>query len=184
MNVLWVCLHRPSDDGSSRSRPNCLCRPLRLHVPITEKTTVSNLNIMHFSCIVSLCYKNLHTHTHTHTCQAIHSAVILHYTFVWAAVAGNIITNSTVYFLMNVCGCFVMVFKLYVFSAVTHTRRRWGMVMAWRLATLPMSCYIVRKITTRSVPKSCTCYLSSSQSLVALWFYVSREFRFCCSNLW
>ena len=57
--AFWVCLHRPSDDRSSRSRPNCLCWPLRLHDPVTENTTISNLNNMHFSCTVSLCYKIL-----------------------------------------------------------------------------------------------------------------------------
>ena len=57
--AFWVCLHRPSDDGSSRSRPNCLCRPFRLHGPITEKTAISNLHVVHFSCIGSLGYKKL-----------------------------------------------------------------------------------------------------------------------------
>ena len=33
-------------------------------------------------------------------------------------VAGNIITNSTVYCLMSVCSCFVMVLKFYIFRAV------------------------------------------------------------------
>ena len=55
--AFWVCLHRPSDDRCSRSRPNSLCLPFRLHGPITEKATVFNLNITHFSCIVSLSYK-------------------------------------------------------------------------------------------------------------------------------
>jgi hypothetical protein len=75
--AFWICLHGPSDDGCSRSRPNRLCRPFRLHGPITEKTTISNLNIIHFSCTVSLCYKIC-----MYTCQAIHSPVILHYTLV------------------------------------------------------------------------------------------------------
>ena len=30
--------------------------------------------------------------------------------------AGNIITNSTVYCLMSVCSCFVMTVKFYIFS--------------------------------------------------------------------
>ena len=79
-----VCLHRPSDEVSSRSRPNHLCWPLRLHGPITEKTTIFNLNIIQFSCIVSLCYKNL-----LYTCQAKHSPVILHSTLVWAEMCGR-----------------------------------------------------------------------------------------------
>jgi len=57
--------------------------------------------------------------------------------------------------------------------------------MVWRVATLPMSCYRVSKITTRSVPQSCTGYLSTSQSLVAQCYSVSTEFPFCSSsNLW
>ena len=62
LEELWVCLHRPSDDGSSRSRPNHLCWSFRLQGPITEETTIYNLNIMHFSCIVSLCYKKTDVH--------------------------------------------------------------------------------------------------------------------------
>ena len=38
--AFWFCVHRPSDDGSSRFRPYCLCWPFRLHSPITEKTTI------------------------------------------------------------------------------------------------------------------------------------------------
>jgi len=55
--AFWVCLQGPSDYGSSRSRPNCLCWHFRLHSSITEKTTISNLNIKHSLCILSLCYK-------------------------------------------------------------------------------------------------------------------------------
>jgi len=72
-----VCLHRPSDDGRSWSRPNCLFWPFRLHDPIIVKTNISNHNVIHFSCIVSLCYKKL-----MYTCQVIHSPVILHYTLI------------------------------------------------------------------------------------------------------
>jgi len=173
-----VCLHRPSVDRCSRSRPNRLCWPFRLHGPITEKTTISNLNIMHFSCIVSLCCKNLCTHFRQYTTLLFYIILLSEQ----QCVAGNIITNSTVYCLMNVCSCFVMVLKLYIFSDVTHSRRRWGVIMVWRVATLPMSCYRVSKITTRSVSQSCTCYLSTSQSLMALWCYVSTEFRLCWSS--
>jgi len=145
-----VCLHRPSDDGCSRSRPNRLCWPFRLHGPITEKTKISNLNVMHFSCILSFCYKNLCTHVRQYT--ALLFCIIL--LSEQQCVAGNIITNSMIYCLMNVCSCFVMVLKFYIFSAVTHSRRRWGVVKVWRVASLPMSSYIVGKITTRSVPQS------------------------------
>ena len=77
--AFWVCLHRPSDDDSSRSRPNCMCWPFRLHGSINVKTTLLNFNIIHFSWIVSPCYKKL-----TYTCQALHSPAVLHYTLVWA----------------------------------------------------------------------------------------------------
>jgi len=69
-----VCLHRPSDDCSSRSRPNRLCWPFGLHGPITKKTAISNFHMIHSSCIMSLCYKKLMS-----TCQTIHSPAILHY---------------------------------------------------------------------------------------------------------
>jgi len=55
--AFWVNLHRPSVDGGSRSRPNRLCSPFRLHSPITGKTTISILDVMHFSCILSLYYR-------------------------------------------------------------------------------------------------------------------------------
>jgi len=156
--AFWFCLHRPSDDGSSRSRPNCVCWPFILHCPITEKTTILNLNIMHFSCIVSLCYKNLHTHIRQYTALLFYIILLSDH----QCVAGNIITNSTVYCVMNVWSCFVMVLKLHIFSAVTQSRRRWVVVMAWRVATLPMLCYIVQKMTTRSVPQSYAGYLKTS----------------------
>jgi len=148
--AFWFCLHRPSDDGCSRSRPNRLCSPFKLHGPITEKTTISNLNIMHFSCIVSHCYKNLCTHGKQNTAELFYIILLSEQ----QCVRGNIITNISVYCLMNVCSCFVMVLKICIFSACTHSRRRWGVVMEWRVATLPMSCYIVREITTRSVLES------------------------------
>jgi len=72
--AFWFCLHRPSVDGSRRSGQIVCADQIRLHSPINEKTSVSNLNIIHFSCIVSLCYM--------YTCEAIHSPVILHYTVV------------------------------------------------------------------------------------------------------
>ena len=73
-----VCQQRPSDDGSSRSRPNRLFWPFTLHGHITEKTTISNLNVIHFSCIVSLCYKKL-----MYTRQVICSPALLHYALIW-----------------------------------------------------------------------------------------------------
>ena len=104
------CIHRPSDDECSRSRPNHLCSPFRLHGPITEKTTISNLNIMHFSCIVSLCYKNLCTHVRQYTAELSYIILLSEQ----QCVGGNIIKNSSVYCLMNICSCFVMVLKIYI----------------------------------------------------------------------
>jgi len=98
--AFWVCLHRPSDNGSSKSRPNCLCLQFRLHSPITEKTTISYLDI-HFSCIV--------TNTYVHIRQHI---ALLFYIILWSkqkCVTGNIIKNSKVYWLISVSSCFVMI---------------------------------------------------------------------------
>jgi len=130
---------------------------------------------------VSLCHKNLCT------CHRQCSALLFYIILLseQQCVAGNIITNSTVFCLMNVCSCFLMDLKLYIFSAVTHSWSRWCVVLVWRVATLPMSCYIVRDITNRIMPQIYAGYLRTSQSLVALWGNVSTEFPFCsCSNLW
>jgi len=126
-------------DGSSRCRPNRLCWPFTLHGPITEKTTISHLNIIHFSCM-SLCHKNICTHIRQYTALLFYIILLSEQ----QCVAGNIITNCTVYCLMNVCSCFVMVLKFYIFSAVTHSRR--GVIVARRVATLPMSYYIAQTI--------------------------------------
>jgi len=154
MNVLvgafWVCLNRPSDDGCNRSRPKTSAQTITLHSSITEKTTISNLNVMHFSFIVSRFHKNLCTHVRQYTALLFYIILLSDQ----QCVAGNIITNSTVYCLMNLCSCFVMVLKLYIFSAVTHSRMWRGVVMVWRVATLPMSCYIVPDVTTMIVPQS------------------------------
>ena len=74
-----------------------------------------------------------------------------------------------------------MVLKFYNFSAVTHSRRWRGVVMVRRVVTLPLPCYIVRKITTMSVPQNYVGHLTSSQSLVALRCFVWTQFPFCCS---
>jgi len=134
---------------------------------------------MHFSCIVSLCYKNLCTNVSQYIALLFYIILLSKQ----QCVAGNIIRNGTVYCLMNICSCFVMVLKLYIFSAVTQCWR--GVVMVWRVATLPMSHYIVREITTRSLPQSYAGYLRPSQSLEALLYYFSLELPFCfSSNLW
>ena len=146
-------------------------------VPYLRRTQflILILYIFHASChfVTKLMY----------TCQAIHSAVILHYTLVWAEMCSrNIITNSTVYCLMSVCSCFVMVLKFYIFRTVMHSRR--GVVMVWQVATLPMR-YIVRRNTTRSDPLSHTDYLKRTQPYIALWFFVSTEIPIhTSSKLW
>jgi len=169
VGAFWFCLHRPSDNGSRRSRPNRLCWPFTLHGPIIEHTTISNFIIMHISFIVSLCHKNLCT------CLRQYTALLFYIILLSErqCVAGNIITNSTVFCLMNLFSCFLMDLKLFIFSAVTHSRWRWGVVLVWLVATLPLLCYIVRDITTRIMPQSYAGYLRTSQSLVALWCYVS-----------
>jgi hypothetical protein len=106
--ILCLSLHRPLDEGSSRSRPNLPCWPFTLHDPITEKTTISNLNIMYFSCIVSICYKKTSI---THVGQYI---ALLFYIILWCeqyCVAGNIKKNSTVYCLISACSCFVVIWS-------------------------------------------------------------------------
>jgi len=94
---------------------------------------------------------------------------LLFYIILWSeqkCVAGKIITNSTVYCLMSVCRCFVMVLKFYIFRTLMHSRR--GVVMVWQVATLPMSCYLVRRITIMSVPLNYAGYLIWTQPFVAL----------------
>ena len=110
--AVWFCLHRPSDDCSSRSRPNRLFWPFRLYGLITEKTTMSNFNSIHFSCIASLCYKK----KLMFTCQAIET--LLFYIILWSeqkCIAGNIMKNSKVHCLISECNCFVMILKVYIF---------------------------------------------------------------------
>jgi hypothetical protein len=53
-----MCLHRHSADGGSISWPKPRYPPVRLHSPITRKTIILNLNILHFLCIVSLLHNN------------------------------------------------------------------------------------------------------------------------------
>jgi hypothetical protein len=138
--------------------------PINTARSVNQKTTISNLIIVHFPCIVSLCYKRLCPHVRQYR-------TLLFYIMLCSeqkCVAGNIMQNSTVYCLINVCSCFVMILKFCIFSIITHSRIWRGVVMVWRVATLPMLCYIVRKITTRRMPQSYACYLWTSQPLVAL----------------
>jgi len=103
------------------------------------------------------------------TCQQ-HMA-LLFYIMLWSeqkCVAENIMQNSMVYCVINVGSCFVTILKFCIFSIIIHSRIWRGEVMVRRVATLPMSCYIVRKITTRRMPQSYTGFLRTSQQLVAL----------------
>jgi hypothetical protein len=157
-------LRNSSDGGSSRSRPHCLCWPFTLHGTITHKTKSLIINIIHFSCIVSLCYKNPCTHVRQYI-------ALLFYIILRSeqkCVTGNVNKKCLVYCLMSVCICLVMVWKFCICSAVMCSGRRRGVVMVWQVATLPMPCYLVRKITTRSVLQSYVGYLRTSQPLVAL----------------
>ena len=95
-----VCLQRPTDDGRSRSRPSRLCWTFRLHGSITEKTTISNLNIIHFSCIMSLCYRKLF-----YMSQAICSHAMEHYTEGWAEMCQIEYNVNVVYCIISVCSC-------------------------------------------------------------------------------
>jgi hypothetical protein len=56
--AFWVCLHRQSEDGGNISWPKPRYPPVRLQSPITRKTVILNLNILHLPCIVSLLQNN------------------------------------------------------------------------------------------------------------------------------
>jgi len=77
-----------------------------------------------------------------------------------------------------------MVLKFYTFSAIMHSSRI-GLLMVRQVATLPMSCYIVREMTTLSVPQRYTGSLRTSQPLVALYFDGSTDILiYTSSGLW
>jgi hypothetical protein len=81
MNVLEKnCnyLHRSSEDGGSRSRPNPLCQPTRLHGTVIRKTTISILNVLRFSCIVSLYSKQFNVH------RLCNKYTLLFYIILWS----------------------------------------------------------------------------------------------------
>jgi len=52
----WVYLHRPLKDGNNMSLLKIRYPPIRLYSPITWKTVILNVNILHFPCIISLLY--------------------------------------------------------------------------------------------------------------------------------
>ena len=121
--AVWVCLHGPSDNRSTMSRPNRLCWPFRLHGPITDKTTIWQLNIIHFSCIVSLLQKNLCTHVREYIAQ-------LFYIMLWyeqKCVIGNMLKNNMVYCQISECTYFVLILRGYIFFNTTLNlgRGRW-----------------------------------------------------------
>jgi len=64
-----------------------------------------------------------------------------------------------------------MILKFYILSAVLHSRRGKGVVMVWRVATVPMSCYIVRTLTTRSVPRRLSTDVAAACGAVILRFH-------------
>ena len=81
-----------------RVRVSLFC-PLTLHGPVTQKTTISNLNIVHFSYIVSLCYKRLCPHVRQHI-------ALLFYIMLWSGqkcVAGNIMKNIIIIIIFVNC---------------------------------------------------------------------------------
>jgi len=66
------------------------------------------------------CVTLLHK-TYVHVRQYI---ALLFYIILWSeqkCVAGNIITSSTMYCLMSVCSCFVIIVMFYIFTTVTHS---------------------------------------------------------------
>ena len=99
-------------------------------------------------------------------------------------VAGNIITNGTVYCLMNICSCFVMVLKLNIFSVVTQQEEvRYGYGMAGGYLT------DVTLHSSRNNHQERARELRRLSKVVAVAcgpeYYVSTEFPFCSSsNLW
>ena len=95
---------------------------------------------------------------------------LLFYIILWSqqkCVAGNLMRNCKVYCLKSVCSCFVIILKFYIFSILSNSGGI-SVGMIWQEAALPMSCYIVRKTTTRSMPQSNDGYLRTSKSLWAL----------------
>jgi hypothetical protein len=54
--ALWVCLHRPSNDGHRMSWPNPSYTPVWLCNTLSWKTIVLKIIFCLFSCIVSLPY--------------------------------------------------------------------------------------------------------------------------------
>ena len=81
--------------------------------------------------------------------------------------AGNIMKNSKVHCLISVCSCFVIILKFYFFFSIV-TNKVGEVAMVWWEAALPISCYIVRKTTTRAMPQSHAGYLRTSQPRGAL----------------
>jgi len=57
--IVWCMVKNVLDECGNRPRPNPLCPPISLQDPITQKTTILNLNFWHFSCIVPHYYKCL-----------------------------------------------------------------------------------------------------------------------------
>jgi len=72
---------------------------------------VGVINIIHFACIMSLCYKNLCSHVRQYI-------ALLFYIITWSeqkCIAGNAMKNGKVYCLMSVCNCFVIILQVHIF---------------------------------------------------------------------
>jgi hypothetical protein len=111
----------------------------------------------------------------------MHWVTLLHYILVWAEMCHRKYNrNSKVYFLISVNSCVCSDFEDLYFLVQLWVAGR--IVMVWQGAALPMSRYIVRKTTTRTMQQSHASYLRTSWPLGALWLYVSMEFRSCAHN--
>ena len=88
--AIWFCLHRLSDDGSSRSRPNHI-----FHIFIY--------------CVTLLQKPYIHVRQYT---------ALLFYIILWSkqkCVTGNIIKSLT-----SVCSCFVKILMFNIFSTILN----------------------------------------------------------------
>jgi len=88
---------------------------------------------MHFSCIVSLCYKNLCTDVSQYIALLFYIILLSEQ----QCVAGNIFKNGTVYCLMNICSCFVLVLKLIFLVTLLIASE----VLLWYGGWLPYRCH-------------------------------------------
>jgi hypothetical protein len=84
--AFWVFLHGPLDDWSSRSRPNCLCRPFRLQVPYLRRPQFRILILYIFHALCHFVTNNVCTRARQYT-------ALLFYIILWSeqkCVTGNV----------------------------------------------------------------------------------------------